>query len=163
MSLTTLIPNRQARASDVNDNFTYLENLINTTSSTLTNSINTRIPSGVILLWSGSQASIPTGWVLCNGSNGTPNLRDRFIVGAGSSYSVGATGGSNTHVLSIAEMPSHRHGTTITIQNDSAGSELFNDGSNPRGSQVFYSDYQGGGGAHENRPPYYALCYIMKT
>jgi len=52
------------------------------------------IPAGTIAIWSGSVASIPSGWYLCNGANGTPNLRDRFVVGAGSSYAVGATGGA---------------------------------------------------------------------
>jgi hypothetical protein len=49
------------------------------------------IPVGGIILWSGSIASIPTGWALCNGSNGTPNLMDKFIIGAGNSYNVGNT------------------------------------------------------------------------
>ena len=52
--------------------------------------------SGMILLWSGATNAIPTGWVICDGQNSTPDLRDRFVVGAGNSYSVGATGGSNT-------------------------------------------------------------------
>ena len=52
------------------------------------------VPTGCILMWSGAIASIPTGYVLCNGSNGTPDLRDKFVVGAGNSYVVGAT--SNT-------------------------------------------------------------------
>ena len=52
--------------------------------------------SGMIILWSGSVASIPSGFVLCNGSNSTPDLRDRFVVGAGNSYAVGATGGATT-------------------------------------------------------------------
>lgn len=76
--------------------------------------------SGMILLWSGSVGSIPSGWVLCNGSNGTPDLRDRFIVGAGSTYAVNATGGSSTitpsgsisvagTALTEAQMPKHFH------------------------------------------------------
>jgi hypothetical protein len=58
--------------------------------------------SGMILLWSGAQNAIPSGFVLCNGSNSTPDLRDRFVVGAGNSYSVGATGGSNTATDNIS-------------------------------------------------------------
>lgn len=57
------------------------------------------VPSGCILMWSGSVGSIPSGWLLCNGSSGTPDLRDRFVVGAGSTYSVGATGGSANATL----------------------------------------------------------------
>lgn len=74
------------------------------------------IPSGGIIIWSGSSASIPSGWYLCNGSNGTPDLRNRFIVGAGSTYAVGATGGSadaivvsHTHTGTTASNGSHTH------------------------------------------------------
>ena len=56
------------------------------------------VPSGGIIAWSGSIGSIPTGYVICNGSNGTPDLRDRFIVGAGNTYSVGNTGGFTSAV-----------------------------------------------------------------
>ena len=52
----------------------------------------TPIPSGAIVLWSGSVGSIPSGYYLCNGQNGTPNLQDSFIIGAGNAYSVGANG-----------------------------------------------------------------------
>lgn len=72
------------------------------------NDLNTRlVPSGAILMWSGSIASIPTNWYLCNGQNGTPNLMDRFIVGAGSGYGVGAIGGSVTAGTSAAGAHSH--------------------------------------------------------
>lgn len=74
------------------------------------------VPSGAIMMWSGSIASIPSGWFLCNGSNGTPDLRDRFIVGAGSTYAVAATGGSanaivvsHTHTGTTAGAGSHNH------------------------------------------------------
>jgi hypothetical protein len=67
------------------------------------------LPSGVIVMWSGSIASIPSGWLLCNGSSGTPDLRDRFIVGAGSTYAVAATGGSAN-----ATLVSHTHTATST-------------------------------------------------
>ena len=66
-------------------------------------------PSGGIIMWSGSIASIPSGWYLCNGSNGTPDLRDRFVVGAGSSYAVAATGGSANAIV-----VSHSHTATVT-------------------------------------------------
>lgn len=72
------------------------------------------IPAGIITMWSGSIATIPTGWALCNGSNGTPDLRNRFIVGAGSTYSVDATGGSATTTLTANELPAHTHVVTTT-------------------------------------------------
>lgn len=81
----------------------------NTTQLATTAFVTAAIPAGVILLWSGSIASIPAGWLLCNGSSGTPDLRDRFVVGAGGSYAVGATGGSATTTLIEANLPSHTH------------------------------------------------------
>lgn len=72
-------------------------------------SIQTALPAGVITMWSGSIASIPAGWALCNGSNGTPDLRDRFVVGAGSAYAVGSTGGANSVTLTTNNLPSHTH------------------------------------------------------
>jgi hypothetical protein len=67
------------------------------------------IPTGVITMWYGSIASIPTGWYLCDGTNSTPDLRDRFIVGAGTTYAVAATGGSAN-----ATLVSHTHTATST-------------------------------------------------
>lgn len=72
------------------------------------------VPSGVILMWSGSIATIPSGWLLCDGTNSTPDLRNRFIVGAGSTYAVGATGGS-----ADATLPSHTHTATSTASGGS--------------------------------------------
>jgi len=85
----------------------------NTTQLATTAFVQSSIPVGLITLWSGSIASIPSGWALCNGSSGTPDLRDRFVVGAGSSYAVAATGGANTVTLDTTQIPSHTHtGTT---------------------------------------------------
>ncbi len=67
---------------------------------------------GVIVKWSGSIANIPAGWALCNGANGTPDLRNRFIVGAGGAYGVGDTGGADSVTLTAAQMPTHNHSAT---------------------------------------------------
>lgn len=85
--------------------------------------LTTLIPSGIILLWSGSIASIPSGWVLCNGANSTPDLRDRFVVGAGTTYAVNATGGANTVTLDATMIPAHTHtvSATGTTSGQSAG------------------------------------------
>ena len=82
------------------------------------------IAAGMILMWSGAISNIPSGWVLCDGNNGTPNLQDRFIVGAGSSYSVNATGGSAN-----ATLPTHTHTFSDTATTGSAGahSHFVND------------------------------------
>jgi hypothetical protein len=145
--------------------------------------VSAAIPSGGIIIWSGSAAAIPTGWVLCNGSNSTPDLRDRFVVGVGSTYSVGNTGGSanaiavsHTHTASSTVTdPGHNHtsgttayaGTTV-LQAGAQG------GSAPNGSVQVISattgitvattvNSAGSSGTNANLPPYYALCYIMKT
>lgn len=73
------------------------------------------VQSGLIAMWSGSIASIPDGWYLCDGANGTPDLRDRFVIGAGASYGLGQTGGEPTHTLSVTELPSHTHAVSPSI------------------------------------------------
>ena len=76
------------------------------------------VPTGIILLWSGAIAAIPIGWHICDGTVGTPDLRDRFIVGAGTTYAVGGTGGQNT--INIA----HLHSADGTLATDSQGNHL---------------------------------------
>lgn len=74
------------------------------------------IPAGGIIMWSGAVNTIPNGWALCDGNNGTPDLRNRFIVGSGSNYSVGATGGTATNSIQ------HNHSiTTEAPGTNSAG------------------------------------------
>jgi microcystin-dependent protein len=133
-------------------------------------------PSGGIIIWSGSSASIPSGWVLCNGSNSTPDLRDRFVVGAGSTYAVGATGGSaNAIVVShthTATDSGHTH--TIAVANQSNVNDSTSGGDQrPQTSSTTLTTATGtanitvasagSSGTNANLPPYYALCYIMKT
>jgi hypothetical protein len=143
------------------------------------------IPTGGIIMWSGSIASIPAGWLLCDGTSGTPNLRDRFVVGAGSAYAVAATGGSadatlvsHTHTAtSTVTDPGHNHsilpeaaGTTsgfgnflVGALNDSTYGNL-NTGSKVTGVTVATSNStEGSSGTNANLPPYYALAYIMKA
>ena len=110
------------------------------------------------MLWSGAENAIPSGWVLCNGSNSTPDLRNRFVVGAGNSYNVGDTGGADSVTLSLSQIPSHNH--SVGVASFSGSFEGFRRGSSIGSNSTGSA---GGGGAHENRPPYYALCYIMKT
>ena len=158
-------------------------------------SVPSAFVSGMIILWSGNTGNIPTGFVLCDGNNGTPNLTDRFVVGAGAAYGVGASGGSSSVTLSIANLPSHNHSFSATTsnvnlshnhayqsanhpgsgpeQNQSGGPEdrtSFNVNKttgnalgNHNHSVSGTTGSKGSGSSHENRPPYYALCYIMKT
>ena len=81
----------------------------NSSTGVMSITVPSSFVTGMIIIWSGSSGSIPSGWVLCNGSNSTPDLRNRFVVGAGDSYSVDDTGGSNTVTLSTANLPSHTH------------------------------------------------------
>jgi hypothetical protein len=120
------------------------------------------IASDVITIWSGSISNIPPGWVLCDGNNGTPNLQERFVVGAGAQYSVGDTGGSAYHALSVSELPSHNHSytkPTASAEYDEVG-DTFPDVDGSTGDNTGNT---GGDSTHENRPPFYALAYIMKV
>lgn len=122
-------------------------------------------PAGGIIIWSGAATNIPSGWALCDGTNGTPDLRSRFVLGAGSSYSVGATGGEETHKLTINEMPKHNHAVNDLTKLSNAHSvqsiapyTMAESWTN----NTTLIKYAGGDAAHNNMPPYYALCYIMK-
>ncbi|QNB14301.1 hypothetical protein G5S35_22445 [Paraburkholderia tropica] len=80
------------------------------------NQLNAYLPVGTILMYSGAVANIAsafgTKWALCNGQNGTPNLMDKFVVGAGNIYAPGSTGGASSYTLSVANMPIHSHGVS---------------------------------------------------
>lgn len=150
------------------------------------------VPRGVITMWSGSISAIPIGWVICNGGNGTPDLRNKFVIGAGSSYAVGGTGGATTVTLTIANLPPHNHtGTTssegshahtVYIAVDAVGTGDRISGADTSGSDegistksagttdtqgahthTFTTNTVGSGTAFSILPPYYALAYIMKS
>ena len=115
--------------------------------------------SGMIIAWSGSVANIPTGFVLCDGNNSTPDLRDRFIIGAGNNYNVGATGGSKDAVL-----VSHFHTTENFVgRSNYAEPRNFGVGTDGNLNSTGNTDTKGEDGTNKNLPPYHALCYIMKT
>lgn len=183
--------------------------------STLMNSTTFyMVPRGAIIMWSGAIDSIPSGWKLCDGTNGTPNLSGRFIVGYNSSDSdynlIANTGGEKVHTLTIQEMPIHSHGGTsdnqsrghahsgttglegshahtystrlgyynadgdmggywgneasATTSSDGNHSHAFTTGDISQGhTHTFSTGNMGGGQAHENRPPYFVLAFIMKV
>jgi hypothetical protein len=144
----------------------------------------TPFPSGGIIMWSGSIGTIPSGWLICDGTNGTPDLRNRFIVGAGSTYAVAATGGNanaivvtHTHTASSAVVdPGHAHGIDLYFFDTGGDRNYVRSSSavNPSGpantntastgiSVNTTVDSAGSSGTNANLPPYYALAYIMKS
>jgi microcystin-dependent protein len=130
---------------------------------------NNSLPIGSIVIWSGTVASIPTGWQLCDGTNGTPDLRDRFVVGARQdsggismttvSGSLTKTGGEARHTLTITEMPAHAHSYNRAVSGGEWGGD---DGHQSTGHIVENTGLTGGGQPFNVLPPYYALCFIMK-
>tara|TARA_S200000501_G_scaffold57190_1_gene47379 strand:+ start:1907 stop:2905 length:999 start_codon:yes stop_codon:yes gene_type:complete len=122
------------------------------------------IPTGVIMIWSGASDAIPSGFVLCNGSNSTPDLRNRFIVGAADTYSVGATGGatSTNAVLGSVVVYVGTEDNPNQVQDASSSyNGIQNKSSRDRHQHGLDMNH-----THSNIPtvpPYYALCYIMKT
>ena len=188
-----------------------------TTAIATTAFVHSVMPTGIIVMWNSTAATIPIGWQLCDGSNLTPDLRDRFIVGASASggYTPGAQGGNVTVTLDNTMIPSHSHTLSFSGESTSAGghthavnltdsghahTQNYGGGStSPAGltatsyspiapsgsvtgtattgisvSMAAVADHThtisfagptttvGGGFPHENRPPYYALCYIQK-
>lgn len=108
-----------------------------------TSFVNSYLPVGMIVMWSGSIASIPSGWALCDGSLGTPNLRDRFVVGAGSTYPVGTTGGSAN-----ATLVAHTHTVTASGSGSTGGAGSHSHSINDPGhSHTTISTAEPGGSA----------------
>ncbi|MBA7704317.1 hypothetical protein ES703_113122 [subsurface metagenome] len=111
------------------------------------------LPTGIIVLWYGSIVSIPDGWILCDGTGGSPDLQDKFIVGAGNTYAVDDTGGNVNHTHAFTG-DGHQHtlggGPVIATGTDRAA---LTSSSNAVGTT------DNGNGL----PPYHALAYIMKT
>ena len=165
-------------------------------------STNGDVPIGGIIIWSGAANAIPTHWTLCNGqtvnSQTTPNLTDRFVVGAGNTYSVGNNGGSanaivvsHSHSSNTGYDGSHGHnitdpGHTHTYDqwyqqevkhgdatnrraprslnsNEASGSQTTGIGIDSGGNHRHTISSSGESGTNKNLPPYYALCYIMRT
>ena len=130
---------------------------------------NSIFVQGMIIMWNSTVASIPTGFALCDGSNGTPDLRGRFVVGHhpnNNDYEIDDTGGSESVTLTVAQMPSHKHDTTFDNKRYFPGggsTSISFGGAGGYPADIFTMSNEGGGQSHENRPPYYALCYIMKT
>jgi len=107
--------------------------------------------SGLIALWKGSVASIPSGWTLCDGTNGTPDLQDRFIIGAGGIHNPNDTGGANVHDHTL-NCDGHTHAMPVGFD--------LPVGANFSGTTTS-TTVTGSTSEDSNLPPYYALAYIM--
>jgi microcystin-dependent protein len=138
---------------------------------------------GVVHLWAGNPSTLPHGVQLCDGTNGTPNLRGRFIVGfdAGDAdyNAVGKLGGAKQVTLTAAQMPSHSHGVNDPghshsyfrspmsgLKVGSGPNRQLNNESNESTSVASTGitiASAGGGQAHENRPPFYTLAYVTRV
>ena len=144
------------------------------------------VPQGGIIMWSGTIASIPADWGLCDGTQNTPDLRDRFVVGAGSTYAPDATGGSAdaivvSHAHNVSSSgrlslndPGHAHSVEAARQKENNGDsspnqEAFAQDTTPTTSRETTgisisggTEFEGSSGTNANLPPYYALAYIMR-
>ena len=107
---------------------------------------------GMILFWCGAIADIPFRWHICDGTNGTPDLVNKLIVGAGNSYAVGAEGGSLTHTHAFT---SNLHGHWMTGGAHFASGSGFSNATGPN-----YASGTTDNGS--SLPPYHALTPIMK-
>ncbi len=161
----------------------------NTAGTVAFNNLNVTGWKGMIVMWSGTTDKVPKGWALCDGSNNTPDLRGRFIVGAGEvkeltnsssvwgekayektvTFKMNETGGEDKHKLHSIEMPLHSHGHRhygCNAQNCFYNHEGYaGDGGYARRAET---DFVGGDGSgntvpHNNMPPYYVLAYIIKV
>lgn len=125
-------------------------------------------PRGFISLWYGVAAAVPSGWAICDGTNGTPDMRGRVAVGVDTGQIefdvLGEAGGAKTHTLTTAEMPSHTHplqgGGYNPIGTGTVG--FANSPANTVSLAQTVTAGTGGGSAHNNLPPYRTLHYVMR-
>lgn len=127
------------------------------------------LPTGAVIMWSGAINTIPADWQLCDGANGTPDLRNRFVVGAGGTYALGNIGGSAQITLTIDQMPAHTHtgtlGPELSKKNTGTDGDFYFGGTidfKENAKVNFTTNSTGGSQPFDNRPPYYALAFICK-
>lgn len=238
------------QSSDVTPGQDVLATQYNNLRADVAEVLESSVPIGTVVMWSGNSSNVPTGWLLCDGTaisrttysdlytiqgnvfgagDGSttfnlPNMKDKFVVGAGNTYSSNSTGGSNSHTLTTAEIPSHNHtqnshnhtgssgtsgshshiGTTSTggahthnvyysysggtgsyrrlghaTSNSGSDNSALSSGNHNHtfttasggdhshtvtvGSTMATNQATGGGGAHENRPPYIGILFIIRV
>lgn len=153
--------------------------------------VDAGVPSGAIMMWSGTLATIPSGWQLCDGTNDTPDLRDRFVYGVNTSYGpgndgdLGTTAGTITHSHSYSNLPQHNH-TTCTISPNphthtyTKPSSTFGCGGDAERTSISYQSTNTGStsltltlansgttgcstDSSNNLPPYYKIAFVCKN
>lgn len=150
-------------------------------------SVQARSPQAptLIVMWSGTAGDIPSGWLLCDGTDGRPDLRDRFVQGAagevdpeGRTLGQGTNTVSHSHRLVVADESGHQHVLSENCLSDEvAGSSIAGGGASlGRHSHTWAGAVTAGGSAHDHtgpylgsspevevdqRPPWYALCYLI--
>jgi len=151
----------------------------------LPNTVQDGAPKGAIQIWAGTLATIPSGWNLCDGLSGRPNLLDKFVRGVNTSVTnPGLTGGQATVTLTVAQMASHSHtavggglhnhtipigtssgstGVRQGIGNNGGNGLDLGDESPPIVSGSGFTGSTGTGGSHNNIPPFFEVAYIIKT
>jgi hypothetical protein len=120
------------------------------------------VPTGIICMWSGTLVNIPAGWVLCDGANGTPDLRDKFVKGAANAENPGATGGNLIHTHA-----NHVYTPVGTINATGASAVKVGTSASNAAAQTHTHVFAGTQGnlTHDSpnhEPPYYKLAFIMK-
>jgi len=157
----------------------YLDQAVN-------DAVSQNMPQGLIFIWSGLSTETPAGYGLCDGqwydpdddtvgqvgqassdathTIQTPDMCDKFLVGAGGYYGIGNTGGEATHALTIAELAAHNHTVGVTLYKADGTNSIPRAGDQEASTmqKTYTSSEVGSGSAHENRPPYYAVAYLMK-
>lgn len=146
ISITAVITNALNVEATINSSLAYVTH----------SELQALFPPGIVIMWSGAANAIPTGWALCDGTNGTADMRDKFIIGAGSTYAVGATGGASSVTLTTNNLPDIEGGGYVGVLGATAGG--LEDGQDQPNRTVV----EGGGQAFSILPPYYALCFIKK-
>jgi len=150
----------------------------------LPNTVQFGTPQGSIVIWAGTIATIPQGWALCDGLDGRPNLLDRFVRGVNTAVqNPGLTGGFAIVTLTVAQMASHTHSPTGSGDHDhtiplgtgtgttgvqlasglDSGNALDLGDASPTIKEGTFTGSTGGGGSHDNIPPFFEVAYIIKT
>lgn len=141
-----------------------LKNALNDANDNI-NSMSDLMPIGSIIMYNGTSSTIPNGWAICDGTNGTPNLIDRFV--RGGNYA-GITGGSDSFTLGVSNLPPHTHKIAKTFYgksdnaNDRQCLEWTDSLTGDNLKKQSYTESTGSGLAVYHLPPYYTLIYIMK-